>query len=150
MTRRRLEPGEKAPILDALLTSAIASPALCERAVDACEIVAYRPALRSIRCARSTIAYVALRQRASGITLGSRVYIRAQLFDRHGRVTMDLLAHELAHVVQFMRDGTLPFLQRYLWDYTCGRFRGLGDLEAYLAIPYEIEARRVAAALKAR
>lgn len=93
------------------------------------------------------IAYAALKTRASAITLGSKVFIRREFFDDDGQVPLDLVAHEVAHVVQFARDGLLRFFYYYLRDYMGGLFRGLGDSAAYRAIPYEVEARRVAAAL---
>ena len=98
----------------------------------------------------SSVAYAALKTRASGITLGNRVFIRREYFSDRGDIPLDLLAHEVAHVVQFMRDGTLPFLLRYVRDYVVGLSRGLGDRTAYLSIPYEVEARQVAEALGAQ
>jgi len=53
-----------------------------------------------------------------------------------------LLAHELAHVAQYARDGFLPFLTRYVAAYLRGRRRGLSHTEAYAEIPYEKEAAR--------
>ena len=56
-----------------------------------------------------------------------------------------LLAHELAHVEQYAREGFVPFLARYLASYVRGRARGLSHAEAYAAIPYEREAARAEA-----
>ncbi len=147
MIHRKLFLDEKTTVLNALLAANIADHALCQRAVDEALIIAHHGSLQSVRCLRSSIAYVALRQRASGITLGPHIYIRTHFFDPDQRIPLDLLAHEVAHVLQFQRDGTITFLRRYLWDYTYNRLRGLPDLDAYLAIPYEIEARHVAAQL---
>ncbi len=147
MIRRNLFLDEKKAVLDALLAAKIADHASCQRAVNDCQLIAHHGSLQSVTGLRSSIAYAALRQRASGITLGPQVFIRSQLFDPNQRIPMDLLAHEVAHVLQFQRDGILPFLRRYLWDYTLNRLRGLPDLDAYLAIPYEIEARHVASLL---
>ena len=90
------------------------------------------------------VAYFALRSRASGITLGDDVFVRSEFFDHEDTIPMRLLAHEVAHVAQFERDGFLGFLMRYVWDYAKGIARGLGDRRAYLEISYEREARRVA------
>jgi hypothetical protein len=56
-----------------------------------------------------------------------------------------LLVHELVHVRQWADFGVFGFLRRYLADYLRGRFKGLGHREAYLAIGFEQEARRLAA-----
>lgn len=147
MIHRNLFLDEKKSVLDALLAANVADHALCQRAVNSCKLISHHGSLESITGLRSSIAYVALRQRASGITLGPLVFIRTQLFNQDQRIPMDLLAHEVAHVLQFQRDGNFSFLQKYLWDYTRNRLRGLPDLDAYLAIPYEIEARHVASLL---
>ena len=55
-----------------------------------------------------------------------------------------LLAHELVHVRQWREDGRVRFLWRYFSAYIKGRFRRLGHRGAYLAIPYEAEARKLA------
>lgn len=141
---RALFPEEKSAATRALLSSSIAEEAICRRAISECRLVPFDrflpPLLRGVR---PTIAYFALRRRASGITLGRQIYIRRNLFDRDGELPLYLVVHEVAHVVQFLRDGTLPFLSRYVGEYFAGRFRGLRDREAYLAISYEREARRV-------
>jgi hypothetical protein len=132
------------------MTSGIADEQLYLNALDHCRLIERRPALAEIRGARSVIAYVALRTRASGITLGDRVFIRSDCFRDHGRPPLDLIAHEVAHVVQFRRDGAAAFLTRYLLDYAKNLARGMADRDAYLAIPYEVEARGVEAALRGR
>lgn len=141
---RRLSDQERPHILGALTTSKIAPMALCERAVDECLLIRRTPLLGEVSDVASGIAYAALKTRASGITLGHRVFIRREFFSDDGLVPLDLVAHEVAHVVQFLRDGTVPFLWRYLRDYALGLSRGLGDHNAYLSIPYEVEARQVA------
>ncbi|MGM0557498.1 MAG: eCIS core domain-containing protein [Myxococcota bacterium] len=143
-----MEPFERDAILDALETTGIADKQTCLDALDSCRLIERRPALAEIRGPRSVIAYVALRTRASGITLGDRVFIRSDCFRRTGRPPLDLIAHEVAHVVQFRRDGATVFLARYLLDYAKNLTRGMADRDAYLAIRYEREARRVEAALR--
>jgi hypothetical protein len=145
--QRRLTDAERSAILMALEAIPIAPKTVCERAVDDCVLIRRTPLLAEICDLRSTVAYAALKTRASGITLGRQVFIRREHFGDDGVIPLELLAHEVAHVVQFLRDGTVPFLWRYLRDYARGLTRGLGDRSAYLAIPYEVEARRVAEAL---
>jgi hypothetical protein len=123
----------------------IAPAALCERALRECVLVPLDAKLCQIRGPRSLIAYFALASRAHAITLGNHVYIQRSLFGPAGEVDLSLVVHEVAHVVQYMRDGHMTFLLRYLRDYADGLRRGLADYDAYLAIPYEIEARHVAA-----
>jgi Domain of unknown function (DUF4157) len=53
-----------------------------------------------------------------------------------------LLAHELAHVAQYAREGPASFLVRYAAAYVRGRCRGLSHFDTYAAIPYELEAAR--------
>lgn len=53
-----------------------------------------------------------------------------------------MLAHELAHVAQFAREGSARFLLRYVREYVRGRRRGLSHPAAYGAISFEEEARR--------
>lgn len=145
--QRRLTDRERRAIWQALDATAIAPGELCEQALDDCLLLRRTPLLGEVRDVASGIAYAALKTRASGITLGRRVFIRREFFTDEGSIPLDLLAHEVAHVVQFLRDGTMPFLWRYMRDYALGLSRGLGDRSAYLAIPYEVEARRVADAL---
>lgn len=143
MLERQLDIGEKEQVLAALNASAIAPSALCSRAVRDCVLIRRTPMLTEVRGLASSVAYAALKTRASAITLGKKVYIRREFFSDEGEIPLDLIAHEIAHVVQFERDGFIPFLFRYMRDYARGLARGLGDRQAYLAIPYEVEARRV-------
>ena len=55
-----------------------------------------------------------------------------------------LLAHEMVHVRQWQELGVPRFLWRYLSSYLRGRLGGLSHQDAYLAIPFEVEARQVA------
>lgn len=147
---RRLTQSEQSAIFEALEILGVAPPDVCRRAVSDCLLIRRTPLLAEICDIRSAIAYTALRTRASGITLGNQVFIRREYFGDDGDIPIDLIAHEVAHVAQFLRDGMLTFLWRYLRDYALGLSRGLGDRDAYLAIPYEIQARRVADALSSQ
>jgi hypothetical protein len=75
---------------------------------------------------------------ASGITVGNLVIVRK------GKASEYLLRHELVHVRQWRRFGTVGFLARYLGAYALGRLRRKGHHGAYLRIPLEIEADWVA------
>jgi len=69
------------------------------------------------------------------LTIGRRIWIspRAQEVE-------PLIRHELVHVRQMAEHGILPFLWRYVGDYIRNRRRGLSHHQAYLAIPFEVEA----------
>lgn len=56
-----------------------------------------------------------------------------------------LLAHELVHAAQWAELGVGRFAWRYVLAYLRNRRRLGGHRPAYLAIPYEIEARESAA-----
>ncbi len=143
MDTRKLTREERASALDALRRCGIADDAVFQRAVDECVLVPTLPKLSRVRGPRSAIAHAALAARASGITLGRKIYIRSELFGAEGELERWLVVHEVAHVVQYLRDGHLSFLTRYLAEYAAGMARGLKDYDAYLAISYEVEARRV-------
>lgn len=70
----------------------------------------------------------------TAITIGRRVFWARE-------VVPGLVAHELEHVRQFAQHGVARFIARYVLDYLGGRARGLSHHEAYLAIPFEVEAR---------
>lgn len=75
----------------------------------------------------------------AGMTLGRTVLVR-----RDHRTDEALLRHEMVHVRQWQDLGVARFLWRYLSSYLGGRLRGLSHQAAYLAIPLEVEARRLA------
>lgn len=145
METRRPTPAEREVVLRALTRCGVAEREVCERAVASCRLVRRSPSIREVRGLRSLVAYLALRSRASGITLGDEVYVRSDVADEGLEMPRQLLAHELTHVAQFRRAGFARFLARYVGAYLRGRARGLGDERAYRAIPYEREARLVAA-----
>lgn len=138
---RKLTDIERRWALRALLAHEVASTALCHLAVARAEIVSTLPNPYALHGPRALIAHIALHQRASGITLGRKIYITSRLFDEHDDLPLSLVIHEVAHVAQYLRDGRAGFLARYLRDYARGLARGLDDRDAYLAIPHEIEAR---------
>lgn len=148
--KRNLTDEEKDAVIPALVEAGVAPTATCESAVDACRLIRRLPSVLEVRDPKSALAYLALRSQACGITLGDDVYIRSEFFIGENRLPIRLVAHEVAHVAQFRRDGAGQFLLRYLADYASGLARGLGDRRAYLAISYEREARRVAEAVAPR
>lgn len=91
--------------------------------------------------------------RIFGITIGSRIFIKSDFLSRTGderrTIHTELAAHEIAHVVQYQRDGWAKFFYKYFGSYRRNlknkKWSAAARLEAYLAIPYEIEAREIAA-----
>ncbi len=69
------------------------------------------------------------------LTLGRRVWISGRAKD-----VETLLRHEMAHVRQMAKHGVLPFLWIYAREYIRNRRRGMSHDQAYLAIPFEVEA----------
>ncbi|NNE65183.1 MAG: DUF4157 domain-containing protein [Pyrinomonadaceae bacterium] len=89
-----------------------------------------------------------------GITIGKSVFVDRKYLSRraNGSAGMEkgLLAHELAHVVQYTNEGKIRFLRTYIRDFwsefrSRGEWTGKAWFEAYQAIPHEIEARELAA-----
>lgn len=142
MARRRLTHEEHDLALDTLLRSAIAPTSLLREAVGAAEIVPFQGQLL-LQGVRPIIAFGALHSTARGITLGQEIYLRQDVFAPDGTIPAYLLVHEVAHVVQYLRDGTSRFLTRYLSEYFQGLLKLQSGREAYLAISYEVEARQV-------
>ena len=55
-----------------------------------------------------------------------------------------LLKHESVHCRQVSKEGTIAFYYNYLRHYFRNRLKGMDKQMAYAAIPYEIEARKLA------
>jgi len=89
-----------------------------------------------------------------GITFGRRIFITSRLlsFNQNNLLKLpeDLAAHEITHALQYRREGFIKFFYKYL---TCfwrnlqkrGKWDAVSRQNAYLEIPFEIEARAVAA-----
>lgn len=80
---------------------------------------------------------------AAGVALGRRLFFSpegARRLDGRGIAGWALLAHEVAHVLQYRRHGFVGMLARYLADYLRGRRAWLGHHAAYRAIGFEREA----------
>lgn len=142
--QRRLTRRERELVFDALTQCSVAPASICRSAVRASLLVRQTPTLAHIRGPRSAVAYAALKTRARAITLGDRIYLCSDVFGGASATPLRVLAHEVAHVAQFRRDGTARFLIAYLASYVRGLVSGLPERRAYRSIPYEREARRVA------
>lgn len=72
-----------------------------------------------------------------GITLGRRIYVRANLT----QLSLErLLRHELAHIRQIERHGLLGFYRRYVTEFVRHFLRVRSISRAYSLISFEIEA----------
>jgi hypothetical protein len=80
----------------------------------------------------------------AAMTIGGTIYVRPGLDKAKPEVLARLLVHELVHVRQWMEVGRIRFAARYVGDYLCQRLRGRSHPDAYAAIRYEVEARRIA------
>ena len=142
MTVRPLLDEERPLVIEALCAAGVGPAALVERAAHIARIIAYPDDRAALSGPRDLVAHAALRRNAAGIALRDRIYIRQRIFSPDLRLPLFLVTHEMAHVVQFLRDGSAAFLARYLSEYASGLLAGLGDRQAYLNISYETEARR--------
>ena len=97
--------------------------------------------------------YLTSALKIEGITIGRRIYIFPQNFrlcsKRKLWLDEELVVHEITHVLQYSREGFFRFLRLYVKSYYANlRKKEKRDLyakaEAYLEIPFEIEARQTA------
>ncbi len=88
-----------------------------------------------------------------GITFGRRIFILPKFLitNQENLFTLPekLVAHEVTHVVQYRREGFFQFFYKYLTNFwknlwTKEKWDFDSRQEAYLEIPFEIEAREVA------
>ena len=88
-----------------------------------------------------------------GLAVGRRIYIFPKNFwlseNRKLRLDEELVVHEITHVLQYGREGFFRFLRLYVKSYYANlRKKERRDLQArtqaYLEIPFEIEARQAA------
>jgi hypothetical protein len=80
----------------------------------------------------------------AAMTVMHRVYVDPRLFDADPDTLARLILHELVHVRQWNDAGPVRFLVRYVGDYLRARLGGRNHQDAYRAIRYEVEARRIA------
>lgn len=88
-----------------------------------------------------------------GITFGRRIFIEPRLISfnlkNQPRLSNDLAAHEIAHTLQYRREGFSNFLYKYFSEYrkNLRKFKkpdAEARHQAYLNISFEIEAREIA------
>ncbi len=89
-----------------------------------------------------------------GITFGRHIFIMPDLiandFENRRKLSLELVAHEIVHVLQYKREGFIRFFYKYLTSYW-QNLRKKNDWnadsrhEAYREIPFEREAREIAA-----
>ncbi len=93
-------------------------------------------------CARVRLIRTNLLPRAAdGMTIGRFVLLRDDHIENRAST---LLAHELVHVRQFAEMGMPRFFASYFGSYFKNLARTRNHRQAYLDIPLEIEARRLA------
>ncbi|MDQ3321313.1 MAG: hypothetical protein M3525_02460 [Acidobacteriota bacterium] len=88
-----------------------------------------------------------------GITIGGSVFVTPKFISIENnccKIHVELAAHEIAHVLQYKREGFIRFLYEYLKSYRQNLKKKktrdkVSRRQAYLEIPFEIEAREVAA-----
>ncbi len=82
---------------------------------------------------------VVLRPAFAAIAGPATIFVRQ--WPAPGEAAARLVLHELVHVEQWRRHGSVEFLLRYLGDYLKNLSRGIGRRDAYLAIDLERDAR---------
>lgn len=89
-----------------------------------------------------------------GITFGRRIFIAPNLLSLNQnnllKLPEELVAHEITHVLQYNREGFFKFFYKYLTNFwrnlkKKNKWDGESRQQAYLEIPFEVEARAVAA-----
>lgn len=89
-----------------------------------------------------------------GITFGRRIFIAPKFLSLNQnkllKLPEELVVHEITHALQYKREGFVRFFYKYLtsfWRNLKKKEKWDGDSrqEAYLDIPFEIEARAAAA-----
>ena len=95
--------------------------------------------IRFVSCRRIPFWWIPGNRHLSGLTLANRVYLRAEYcpIDPANRGTLELVFHELAHVLQFRKNPLLFPFQYLLHHLRYG----------YANNPAEVEARHFAAQL---
>ncbi len=88
-----------------------------------------------------------------GITIGRHIFVRSRRtnHDKENNLTIskNLLAHELAHVLQYQKLGFFVFLFDYLREYLAGlkrkkKLNATARMHSYFEISHEVEARDAA------
>lgn len=99
-------------------------------------------------------AVLTLLLKIHGITIGKNIFVTPEFLDfteqSKSKINVELAAHEIAHVLQYKREGYLSFFYKYFTSYAKNlraqkSWSADARRRAYLAIPFEIEARETAA-----
>lgn len=105
------------------------------------------PAIAGARIRRSSVLLPLMRRfvlkGVMGVTTPWGVYIDDEV-DWESERGRRLIRHELEHVAQFNRYGTLRFMYLYAREYLRNRRAGMMHQQAYYNISYEAEAREAA------
>jgi hypothetical protein len=89
-----------------------------------------------------------------GITFGRHIFIMPDLiakdFEDRRKLSLELVAHEIVHVLQYKKEGFIGFFYKYLSSYWRNlrrkkNWNADSRHEAYREIPFEREAREIAA-----
>ncbi len=89
-----------------------------------------------------------------GITIGRNIFITPKFVSLGEndllKLHVELAAHEITHVLQYRRLGFIKFFYKYFRDFARnlrreGSLNAASRRQAYLEIPFEIEARETAA-----
>ena len=78
-----------------------------------------------------------------GYANGYKIYFAPGAYRVDTIEGLSLIAHEVAHCLQYHNHGVWRFRARYLAAYFKNRMSGMNHLRAYRSIPFEIEAREV-------
>jgi hypothetical protein len=85
-----------------------------------------------------------------GYTDRNNIYLVPGAFCASSIDGLALLAHEIVHCRQYREYGTWLFRALYLLAYFRNRSRRMSSLDAYMNIPFEIEARHVESEVRDR
>ena len=89
-----------------------------------------------------------------GITFGRHIFVMPDLiakdFENRRKLSLELAAHEIVHVLQYKKEGFVRFFYKYLTSYWRNLrkkkdWNASSRHEAYREIPFEREAREIAA-----
>jgi Domain of unknown function (DUF4157) len=69
-----------------------------------------------------------LRRDMCAVVLGHRIYFRLGYYLPNTKRGVELLAHELTHVSQYLHGMTIF---KYLWSCRCGYYKSAYEIEAY-------------------
>ena len=75
--------------------------------------------------------------------IGARaITIYPYVFYADEKISSIIYIHEMVHVKQIEQDGFFKFYTLYLFYYLKNRYNSMTHKQAYLNVPYEIEARK--------